>query len=114
MQVAIPIPKPEGYASADRYKIQFTFDGAHIWLQPLKQFKASRTLRLLLARLQNADAIVVKSYAAHKLKGAMHYISYQRPDQSVPAAALPDSDCDAICRGSNGDPLAEAAGEGGA
>ena len=114
MQVAIPIPKPQGYASADRYKIQCTFDGAHIWLQPPKQFKAAQTLHSLLARLQNADAIVVKSYAAHKLKGAMHYISYQRPDKFVPAAALPASDCDAMCRGSNGDPLAEAAGEGGA
>ena len=26
-QVAIPLPEPKGFMSADRYKIQFTFDG---------------------------------------------------------------------------------------
>ena len=32
MQVAIPIPEPKGFMTADRYKIQFTFDGKHLLL----------------------------------------------------------------------------------
>ena len=110
MQVAIPIPKPEKYASADRYKIQFTFDGAHI-----PSFSRQKlALYLLSARWQAADAILVHPYAAHNLKGNSHYISFQEADRSGAAAALPASHCNAICRGPNGDALAEAAGERGA
>ncbi len=29
LQVALPIPEPQGFQAADNYKIQLTFDGAH-------------------------------------------------------------------------------------
>ena len=29
-QVALPIPEPKGFQAVDNYKIQLTFDGAHV------------------------------------------------------------------------------------
>ena len=40
MQVALPIPEPQGFQAADNYKIQLTFDGARVVLfsyQPCPQ-----------------------------------------------------------------------------
>lgn len=32
-QVAVPLPQPIGYAAADEYKLQLTFDGEGGWLE---------------------------------------------------------------------------------
>ena len=38
VQVALPLPEPKGFMTADRYKIQFTFDGEHLIQQFLAHF----------------------------------------------------------------------------